>query len=424
MTTKLAHHVDVDSPAIDDGWETSRLLLISLLVFAAFLTTLVVQLWQGWDRLERGGLPVFTDYTPVYAASLLLQREPAENLYVTERMIQAEIDAAQAAYDHRLTDQQARSHGFARWQYPPVFMLYAHPLAWMPYYVSMAAWLLITALPYLAAMLRAAPARLAWPLALAAPPVYFNLIYGQTGFLTAGYLALGLTLLRRHPWLAGFFIGMACFKPHFGLLVPLALIAAGQWRAIVSATFTVFVLVVVTVLVYGDDPWLAFIGTLGYSLDGFALGRYNFDPMTSVIGAVRLAGGNAVVGWWLQGLSVVVAVVLTWWSWRQHTNAGYDLLPLQAAILCTATLLTAPLSYLYDLVLLVPVAGWLLIDMHRRGNESWEVVLLLMLLGGTMFHLRLAESMGLSYGLVAVCGLLALATRRLLSARSVPVTTA
>jgi hypothetical protein len=88
-------------------------------------------------------------------------------------------------------------------------------------------------LPYL-------PSYLLW---LAAPPVFFNVMYGQTGFLTGGLIGLGLVLLGRRPILAGILVGLASVKPHFGVLIPLALIAGGYWR-VFAAVATMAAIVV------------------------------------------------------------------------------------------------------------------------------------------------------------------------------------
>ena len=65
------------------------------------------------------------------------------------------------------------------------------------------------------------------------------LFFVLSGFLIGGLIALGLTLLSSRPWLAGLLIGLASVKPHFGVLIPLALVAGGYWRSFFSAALTV-----------------------------------------------------------------------------------------------------------------------------------------------------------------------------------------
>ena len=62
----------------------------------------------------------------------------------------------------------------------------------------------------------------------------------QTGFFTAALIGGSLVLLERRKVAAGTMLGLLIFKPHFGILFPVVLIAARQWQilanAIVAAT--------------------------------------------------------------------------------------------------------------------------------------------------------------------------------------------
>ena len=62
-------------------------------------------------------------------------------------------------------------------------------------------------------------------LALAFPAVLINIGHGQNGFLTAALLGGALVVLDRRPLVAGILIGLLVYKPQFGLMIPLALLA-------------------------------------------------------------------------------------------------------------------------------------------------------------------------------------------------------
>ena len=64
-------------------------------------------------------------------------------------------------------------------------------------------------------------------LALAYPAVLINIGHGQNGFLTAALLGGALVILDRRPIVAGILFGLLVYKPQFGLMIPLALIAGG-----------------------------------------------------------------------------------------------------------------------------------------------------------------------------------------------------
>jgi hypothetical protein len=397
-----------------------RSLLIAALwlVVAAYAGFTAWKHYEGHLKAARGDRPFFTDYTPTYAASILVAEIPAEYLYMPRAMTEAGREAARRMYGD-LSDEQARRVGFAPWMYPPTFILVVAPLAYLPYLLSWFVWLAVTAVPYLAAIRRILPGTLAWPFALAAPPVFFNVMYGQTGFLTAGLIGLGLALLGSRPGWAGVLIGLASVKPHFGVLIPLAFIAGGHWRAFGAATLTVLATIGASVIAFGDEPWFAFIGTSLFHLEGFGAGAFNLVPMTTVLATVRIAGASLEVAWIAQYVAAaLMAAVVVWAWWRGRTRP--DTLGLQAAILCLATPLALPMTYLYDLVLIVPAAAWLWVDLQRRGGRSGEFALLAAALAALLAVKEVAAAFGVQTGALIVAALLGLALHRYRQALSAP----
>ncbi|MEH6470945.1 MAG: glycosyltransferase family 87 protein [Halopseudomonas sp.] len=366
--------------------------------------------WQGYQLVEAGKEPRFTDYTSTYAASLLLQREPAANLYVTERMFAAEVDAAHAVYPGQLTQQQAEGHGFARWLYPPIFALFCLPLALLPYIPSLVAWLSITAIPYIATLILTLPKRSGLILVLAAPPTFYNIQYGQTGFLSAGLIGLGLTLLRSQPTLAGVLIGCAAFKPSLGILIPIALAAGGYWWSFTTATSVVISLIAASIIAFGLDPWLAFIGTSGYSFDGFGRNLYNFKAMVTPLGASRMLGASINTAWIIQSLAALLSVIAVIWAWRQPAEGRSGL---QASVLCCASLLFTPMAYLYDMALIVPAAGWLLADMLQRDYRRYELTGLILAMAIILPMFEIAHQTGVQLGPLPAMILMLLSLNRL-----------
>ena len=75
-------------------------------------------------------------------------------------------------------------------------------------------------------------------LALAAPMAFINALVGQNGFLTAALIGGALYLIPVRPVLAGICLGLLTYKPQYGLLFPIVLIAAGHWRVFISAAVT------------------------------------------------------------------------------------------------------------------------------------------------------------------------------------------
>lgn len=387
-------------------------IVLAATIFIAYLAVVAYFQIQGSLSARQGETPLYTDYTSLYAASLLVQREDASHLYLGRKMYAATLDAAQAAYDDTLTEAQARQVGFAPWMYPPHFIFFALPLAYLPYLVSCLAWLAATALPYLAALRIILPNKGFWLLALAAPPVFFNLMYGQTGFLTAGLIGLGLALIPKRPLAAGILIGLASCKPHFGVLIPFALLAGRHWRSFIGATLSIVALILTSVLVFGADTWYGFIGTLGNNVAGFEAGAYKWQAMSSVLSLLHSLGLRPNLAWYGQTIAALCALLLVVWAWRRDgTEDEHG--ALRCSILCSATLLAVPMVYLYDLMLIVPALAWLWADMQQRGAARWEPILLI-LCGGALLGLReFALATGVQPGAVLVALTLWLAVRRL-----------
>ena len=58
--------------------------------------------------------------------------------------------------------------------------------------------------------------------------------------------------------IAGIFIGCLTYKPQWGILIPVALLAAKEWRAFAGAAATTALLVGASIAVFGTGPWEAF----------------------------------------------------------------------------------------------------------------------------------------------------------------------
>jgi alpha-1,2-mannosyltransferase len=384
---------------------------LGLAIFIGYLVTVAFIHFDGRQAAERGETPLLTDFTPRYAASMLLRERTAVDLYRPREMYQANLLAAQAAYDGNLNEMQVRAIGFHPWMYPPPFIVLVAPLAYLPYLYAWLAWLALTAIPYLMTMRGILKDHSFWLIALGAPPVFFNIMYGQTGFLIAGLIGLGLVWLRPRPVLAGICLGLASVKPHFGLLIPIALICGAHWKTFWTAVATVIAMVIATILLFGADIWFGFIGTLLSNLRGFEHGIYNWSVMPSVLGALHQAGIDLNWAWRGQMLATGLALATVGWAWWWHP-ARPARLKLQAAILCAATLLAVPMVYLYDLMLLVPAIAWLWADMRDHGYCDWELLLLTGCTGG-LIGLREAGNSGPLIGVLVICGLLILSIARL-----------
>ena len=119
--------------------------------------------------------------------------------------------------------------------YPPVFLLMVWPLGLLPLGQAYYAWVGLTFAAFVWAVAGPRPNALVVLAILAAPASTMNVIAGQSGFLSGALLIGGLRVIGTRPWLGGLLLGLLTYKPQFGLLVPVALLAAGAvwllvWR--------------------------------------------------------------------------------------------------------------------------------------------------------------------------------------------------
>ena len=330
------------------------------LLIAEVLTTLYfVAGTHGWIvPLAR---PVTTDFASFYAAGRL-----------------AAAGTPALAYDqaaHQAAEWAATAPGvdYQFFFYPPVFLLLATPLAFLPYLLAFAVFEAGTLLLYLAALrpiLGASGWRWLVPV-LGFPAVFWTLGLGQNAFLSAGLFAIGTRLLDRRPGLAGLALGALIFKPHLGLLIPVALLAGRHFRAIGGAVLGAGGLILLSWLVFGTATWAAFFPVFLGSFGTFATERIELAGRITVFAAARMLGASATLAYAAQALvGVVAAAGMAWLFWRRAA------LPLRAAALLAATLLALPVLLLYDLMLLGLAGAWLLVDAREQGLERREMPLL------------------------------------------------
>ncbi len=316
------------------------------------VATLVWLIASATGGIDRNGYLLGTDFVSFWAASKLLL-------------------AGGSAYDSAAHIAVQRTFyaghsGYTAFFYPPPFLLVSAPLGLGGYFPALVLWLTGTAAAFVAALRPWLRGLSGWQLALALaafPAVLLTITHGQTSFLVAALLggAIWLTSSGRKGW-AGVLFGLAIIKPQFGLLVPLALLAAGEWRVIASAAATALGFAAAATLAFGPEIWPAWYAASGSAQTAMAGGAIGFAKMQSLFAAARLAGLGTVPAYVLQGaLALACAGLVTHLFWRRGftREAG--------AALLVAALLTTPFVLDYDLLLLAfPLA--VLAD----GPRPWE----------------------------------------------------
>ena len=298
------------------------------------------------------GRPIANDFVNVYAAGrLTLDGTPA------------------AAYDwptHKAAEVRALGHDFKDyygWHYPPPALFFAAALATLPYLVAMLSWLAATLAAYAVAIGGILRGRTGVLFALGFPAAIWNVTAGQNGFLTAALIGGTLGLLERQPVLAGICLGLLTYKPQFGLLFPLILIADRRWLVIAVAAVVAIVLAALSWLAFGSASWQAFVHWMPItSRVVLGEGAADWYRLQSAFGLVRAHGGSETLSWIAQGLATLAIAVGVVWLWRARVT-----FELKAAAAAAGTLLATPYLYMYDLpALAVAVAFFLALALQTE----------------------------------------------------------
>jgi hypothetical protein len=345
--------------------------------------------------------PTSTDFVSFYAAGALADAGTPELAY------------DQAAHD--AAEQRATAAGieYRFFYYPPAFLLLCAAFARLPY---LAAFLLFEAatLALCLIVMREILADRAWSAiipVLAFPAAFWTLGLGQNSFLTAALFGAGTLWIDRRPILAGCCFGALCYKPHFALLVPLALLAGRRWRSLAASLGSAAAVCLLSLIAFGWETWQGFVAAAAGSHAIYASGRINFGGLITPFGAVLLAGGTPNAAYAAQAAVTLGAGLLVVFVWRRGLP-----LPTRGATLAAATLVAVPVALIYDLMLAAVAAAWLVRD--PAGLAGWERVALTALFMISAFPPSLAEAWHIPAAPIVALALLALIAARALGGLS------
>ncbi|MGJ4927031.1 glycosyltransferase family 87 protein [Bradyrhizobium sp. HKCCYLRH3095] len=304
------------------------------------------------------GLGIPTDFVNVWAAGkLALQGHPA---LAWDWDVQRRIELDLLGQDFP---------GYFAWHYPPPFLFVAALLAQFPYVIAFASWAYASFIPF-ALVMRAIVGR-SFGLLLAAgfPALFSNTLVGQNGCLTAALVGGTLYLLPVRPVLAGICLGLLTYKPQYGLLFPIVLIASQRWTVFASASITAVLLALVSWLAFGLESWQAFVHWMpAFSQAFLTEGKATWWKLQSLFSMVRYFGGSEALGWtvqWVFTAAVAVVLVIVWRSPVRYA--------LKAAALAVGLLLTTPYLFMYDMMVQAIAVAWLVRIGLSEGFRRYEL---------------------------------------------------
>jgi hypothetical protein len=271
------------------------------------------------------------------------------------------------------------------WLYPPPFLLLLLPFGALPFAFSYALFLVVTFAGAVAASWRFAASgreRAIHALSLLlCPAAAITVCLGQNAFLTAALLAGGFGLAARRPVLGGVLLGILTVKPQLWLLVPVALLAGRQWKALAAAAAAALVLALISLAICGIEAWRDWLDLMlrpselyqRWLLVGRLKGQSVFAYASFLGAAPALA--NAI-----QAAFAAGAAGCVWWAFQKPMA-----LDLRVAVLLAATMLAAPHLFEYDAVILSIAATLFFVRLLREGSRFGELTLIVLVWVCPMF---------------------------------------
>jgi hypothetical protein len=222
--------------------------------------------------------------------------------------------------------------------------------------------------------------------------------------------------MERRPALAGLCLGLLSYKPQFGLLFPLVLIADRRWLTFAVAAFVAIALAGLSWLAFGSATWEAFMHWT--PITGRVVlgeGAAGWSRLQSLFGFMRAHGAGEELAWTVQAAGTLVLAAGLVWLWRSRT--AYEI---KAAALAAGTLLATPYVYIYDLVALAVAVAFLVRFALARGFLASELIGLPCAGALILIYPYQATQVGLAAALIV----LALAVARSVNAANVACETA
>jgi hypothetical protein len=295
--------------------------------------------------LARGPQPPFDDFFGLWSFGRFAARSGVA-VYDPQAL---------AAFQHAL--DPSLSGGYPC-PYPPPFLLALVPVGAAPLAPAFVLWMTTTSCAYLAATLGRRWRSLAGLALPIAPTSLLTVVAGQNGFLTAAFLLAGLRTLNRSPWLAGVVFGLLAYKPQFGVVVPVVLIATRSWRPLIGGAVTGCVAMLAASLAFGAaiwGTWLDSLSTYGRLLAANVTDLYHAMPtfMANLLGIgapIGLAAGFQVI------LALVILAIVSRTSARAWDERS-------VVIALLASLIVTPYAFTYELPILTAA---LVLEARRR----------------------------------------------------------
>lgn len=333
----------------------------------AYALVLALRFWQGVSVIGPTGKFACIDFCWIWVSGVFAGSSDPSRVYDF---------AAYSAAQNTLVGPNAGG-AFFHFIYPPTALFFTYPLGFMPYLVAFLVWIVATLLLYQAAIYAIILRPAALIAAILPIAVSENALLGQNGFLTAALMGLSLVFLERRPLGSGILIGLLTYKPHFGVLFPLALVASRNWRTLCSATTFSVALSLAAAAAFGYQGWPSFITSLigrNSSLSPDSGVELNLQ---SIYGLLHWAGASTWNSWTVHLTVAAVVATMVYAVWAKPIPYS-----LRAAILCIGSVTVSPYLLGYDLCILSIAVAFLVRDGMSRGFLAGERIAMIICVVG------------------------------------------
>ncbi len=234
------------------------------------------------------------------------------------------------------------------WLYPPHYLLLIAPLGFLPYHFALAAWLAISIL------LPVITLRYFWRINYGFLfitsfniNIFICLIMGQNALILSSIAGIGIASIKKRPWLAGICFAIVSMKPHFAILIPVALVLGRYWQALIYTIISTLILMTISSFLFDWDIYI--IAAEHFSaVQNYSLASNNwFLSIYSTYRTLLDIGFSPLYAW--LGYFGVASIAIYYFQniWRKD----YPLVTKWMSFGIT-TLLCTPYSLAYDTILI------------------------------------------------------------------------
>jgi hypothetical protein len=313
-------------------------------------------------------VPSGWDFVQHYSASMLATQGQASSAYNFDKL--SLVESSIAGFKVELHPY------YLMWNYPPSFLLLIMPLSLLPYKVSLILWVFIFFIAYILVLYQIAPNPLTIWLAIAFPANFWNVLHCQNGFFFGCLLGAGLFLLYKKPPLSGILLGLFTCKPHLAFIIPLALIAGRQWKALSSMAIIVLLMFISSSMLFTFKVWDAFMSNAQFVRLIMENGSAPWHKNLSIFATTRLLSASIHTAYLLQIILAIIVIGVTcyvWWRCREPVILN--------SILVLGILLATPYLMVNDLTLLAIPLAYFIWQNYDKNIKLYELIVISLVWG-------------------------------------------